>query len=83
MALVTFYADCVPVFLFDPVRVIALAIPAGAVHSEYIWEAVIKMKNEFGCQPSDNEAAIGPSIGQCCLSGRRSLRGIYKYLSMV
>ncbi|AEV68743.1 peptidoglycan editing factor PgeF [Acetivibrio clariflavus] len=68
VALVTFYADCVPVFLFDPVkRVIAL------VHSGWRGtlknisrEAVVKMEKEFGCDPRDIEAAIGPSIGQCC-----------------
>ncbi|WP_027621644.1 peptidoglycan editing factor PgeF [Acetivibrio clariflavus] len=68
VALVTFYADCVPVFLFDPVkRVIAL------VHSGWRGtlknisrEAVVKMEKEFGCNPGDIEAAIGPSIGQCC-----------------
>lgn len=68
VALVTFYADCVPVFLFDPVkRVIALAHSGWRSTLKNISrEAVIKMKNEFGCQPSDIEAAIGPSIGQCC-----------------
>jgi len=68
VALVTFYADCVPVFLFDPVkRVIAL------VHSGWRGtlkniskEAVVKMEKEFGCNTRDIEAAIGPSIGQCC-----------------
>ncbi|NLD49873.1 MAG: peptidoglycan editing factor PgeF [Clostridiaceae bacterium] len=68
VALVTFYADCVPVFLFDPVK---KAI--GLVHSgwrstlmEISKEAVMKMKEEFGCDPRDIESAIGPSIGKCC-----------------
>lgn len=68
IALVTFYADCVPVFLYDArVKAIALAhsgwrgtvkrIAAGAVRT---------MAEAFGSRPSDIVAAIGPAIGGCC-----------------
>lgn len=68
VVLVTFFADCVPVFLFDPVKKVI-----GLVHSgwkgtvkEISKEALKKMNQEFGCDYRDIEAAIGPSIGKCC-----------------
>jgi len=68
VALVTFYADCVPVFLFDPKKK-AIAL----VHSGWrgtvgkIADNAVKMMNEvYGCDCSDILAAIGPSIGKCC-----------------
>ena len=66
--LVTFYADCVPVLLFDTRK---KAI--GAAHSgwkgtvaQIAGETVQAMTDNFGCFPDDMEAVIGPSIGKCC-----------------
>ena len=68
ICLVTFYADCVPLYFVDPVkRVIALS------HSG--WRGTVKrmglvtiekMKETFGCEPENIVAAIGPSICQDC-----------------
>lgn len=68
VALVTFYADCVPVFLFDPVKRVISLVHSGwrSTLKEISKEAVIKMKEVFSCDPCDIEVAIGPSIGQCC-----------------
>ncbi|MBQ4159690.1 MAG: peptidoglycan editing factor PgeF [Clostridia bacterium] len=64
---VVFCADCVPVFLLD-VKKKAF----GLVHSgwrstvlEIAKKTVLKMQAEFGTEPKDVLAAIGPSIGQC------------------
>ena len=68
VALVTFYADCVPVFFLDPVkRVIAVSHSGwrGTV-KEIAGVTVQKMINEFGCRSEDIETAIGPSIDSCC-----------------
>jgi YfiH family protein len=59
------FADCVPIFLFDPInRVIAIT------HSGWIGtinkiasRTVQKMKHYFGTKPNNILAAIGPSIG--------------------
>lgn len=68
VVLATFYADCVPLFFVDPVR---RAI--GLSHSGWRGTAgkmglatVEKMKREFGCDPADILAAVGPSICQEC-----------------
>lgn len=68
VALVTFYADCVPVFLFDPVKKVISLVHSGwrSTLKEISKEAVLKMKERFGCDFSDIEVAVGPSIGLCC-----------------
>ncbi len=68
LLLCTFHADCTPVFLLDPVH---RAI--GMVHSGWrgtvqkIGQAALDtMKTEFGTDPGDVIAAIGPCIcGNC------------------
>ncbi|QXM07466.1 peptidoglycan editing factor PgeF [Crassaminicella indica] len=68
IALVTVYADCVPIFLLDPVnKVIALAHAGWRGTVLKIGQKVIKkMVEEFKTNPQDCLAAIGPSIGKCC-----------------
>ena len=68
ITLVTFYADCVPLYLVDPVQ---RAI--GLVHSGWKGtvgkiglEAVRVMEREYGTDPINLTAAIGPSICQDC-----------------
>lgn len=68
VVLATFYADCVPLYFVDTVhRAIGLS------HSG--WKGTVNrmgqktldvMKNEFGTNPRDVIAAIGPSICQAC-----------------
>ena len=68
VALVTSYADCVPLFFVDPVK---KAI--GLSHSG--WRGTVKkmgaktvevMQKEFGTNPEDLICVIGPSICQDC-----------------
>lgn len=68
VALITFYADCTPVYLYDPVSQVI-----GLVHSGWrstllkiSAEAVQKMREAFGCRPENIVAALGPHIHQCC-----------------
>lgn len=68
VVLTTFYADCVPIYLLDPVR---KAI--GLCHSGWrgtvgkISQVVIRrMQEEYGSNPADILAAVGPSICQDC-----------------
>ena len=68
LTLATFYADCVPLFFVDPVH---KAI--GLSHSG--WKGTVgkigkvtveKMTEQYGTDPKDVLAAIGPSICQSC-----------------
>jgi YfiH family protein len=62
------FADCVPLYFYDPVqRVVALAHAGWKGTVLNISMATISlMTHTFGSQPSDIRAAIGPSIGVCC-----------------
>ncbi|HLI50577.1 MAG TPA: peptidoglycan editing factor PgeF [Thermomicrobiaceae bacterium] len=68
LALTVFCADCTPVLLWDPVRRAATAVHAGwrGTVKNAAGAAVSGMRHEFGSEPSDLVAFIGPSIGPCC-----------------
>lgn len=67
-AIVTFYADCVPLFFLD-VRNAAIAISHAGWRGtlEKIGEETVRrMAQEYGTRPADLLVGIGPSIGDCC-----------------
>lgn len=68
LALAAFTADCTPILLHDPVTGAVGAIHAGwrGTAADIAGKAVRKMTAEFGCDPADIHAAIGPNIGFCC-----------------
>ncbi|HZK02449.1 MAG TPA: peptidoglycan editing factor PgeF [Anaerovoracaceae bacterium] len=66
--LTTFYADCLPVYLFDPIE---MAI--GIAHSG--WKGTIKriagnmvakMAEQYSSRPENLQVFFGPGIGACC-----------------
>ncbi len=61
-------ADCVPIFLADPVRRAIAVVHAGWRGSalEIAGRAVECLVTEFSCRPENLRAAIGPAIGPCC-----------------
>lgn len=68
ITLVTFYADCVPLYLLDPVhRAIGLSHSGwrGTVR-RMGRETLAAMGREYGTRPEDVIACIGPSICQDC-----------------
>ena len=63
-----FTADCVPVFLYDPIKSAIGIVHAGwrSTAKSIVALTVQVMFSEFGSSPRELWAAIGPSIGQCC-----------------
>lgn len=61
-------ADCYPILLADPVTRSVAAIHAGwrGTAARVVQETVARMGREFGTDPRDMWAAIGPGIGGCC-----------------
>jgi len=66
--LTSFYADCVPLFFYDPERQVVGLAHAG-------WKGTVagiaakmaeRMTEVYGSRSQDIRAAIGPSIGSCC-----------------
>ena len=58
------FADCVPILFYDPRKEVIAAAHAGwrGTFKKVAAEAIMAMKNEFGCEPRDIIAGIGPSI---------------------
>lgn len=68
VALVTQFADCTPLLFCDPVKKVIATSHAG-------WKGTVKligkvtvekMISEYGSDPKDIIAGIGPCIGKCC-----------------
>ena len=66
--LMLFFADCVPVLFFDPVRRVTAISHAGwkGTVSRIAAKTLTKLQAEFNVNPKDCLIGIGPSIGQCC-----------------
>jgi len=62
------YADCVPVFILDPVKKAIALIHSGrrGTELELVLKTLFKMKKIFETNPHSCLAAIFPSIGPCC-----------------
>ena len=68
VALVTQYADCTPLIFCDPIKKVIATSHSGwrGTVQEIGKVTVNKMVTEFGCNPSDIIACIGPCIQKCC-----------------
>ena len=66
--LVTFYADCVPVLLLDPVKKAITAVHSGwkSTVKNISYNALLLMKDTYGSNFEDIQVAIGPSICKDC-----------------
>lgn len=78
--LITFFADCVPIFLLDPVNKVI-----GLVHSGWrgtalhiVEKTVEKMKKLYNTNTKDLLAAIGPSIERDCFEVGEDTVEIFK-----
>ena len=67
-ALTMNYADCAPIFLYDPVhRAIGLGHAGWLGTVVDLPGAMVRtMEHEFGSDPAQLVAGIGPCIGPCC-----------------
>lgn len=66
--LMTFYADCVPLYFYDPKRsAVALAHSGWRGTAAGMGAVMVEaMNREYGSQPEDILCAVGPSICQEC-----------------
>lgn len=66
--LTALFADCVPIYFFDPVRHVVALAHAGwrGTAGNIAGQVVHAMTTEFACRPTDIFAVIGPSIRICC-----------------
>ena len=68
VGLVIRVADCVPLLLADRRTAVVAAVHAGwrSTMQRIATAAIETMTKEFGVNPSEVVAAIGPSLGRCC-----------------
>lgn len=68
VGLAIFTADCTPILLYDPVTGAVGAAHAGwrGTAAAIAAKTAAAMTREFGSDPADLRAAIGPNIGFCC-----------------
>ena len=80
VVLATFYADCVPLFFVDPVRhCIGLSHSGWRGTVGKIGKATVEMMTrEFGSDPEDILAAVGPSICQECYEVSEEVIGLFR-----
>jgi YfiH family protein len=78
--IITFYADCVPVFILDPVHK-----AVGLAHSGWkgttlkiAVKTLEKMAKEYGTKPEDCLIGIGPSIEKKCFEIREDAAVLFK-----
>lgn len=68
ICLMIFAADCVPVLFFDVKKKVIAAAHAGwkGTVNNIVQDVVKSMTKNFGSEPNNIMAGIGPSIGPCC-----------------
>jgi polyphenol oxidase len=69
-------ADCIPVLVADRKKRAVAAFHAGwrGTVARIVEHGIGKMRLEFGSQPEDLIASIGPGIGQCCYAVGEEVR---------
>lgn len=79
VVMVTYYADCVPIFLFEPVVKAAALLHSGwkGTLNSIAAEAVAAMRTLPGFKAERLIAAIGPSIGSCCFEVGEDVYGLF------
>ena len=73
-------ADCIPVLVADRKKRAVAAFHAGwrGTLQRIVESGIGRMRLEFGSQPEDLVAAIGPGIGQCCYAVGEEVRGEFE-----
>ncbi len=81
LMLVTYYADCVPIYFYDPVKKVI-----GLSHSGWRGtllnvggETLKVMEESYGCFPEDVFIAFGPHIKTCCFEVDEDVADAFEY----
>lgn len=79
VALMTFHADCTPLFFYDSNKRIVGMAHAGwrGTLKNIAGIMVQKFINDFNSDPADIFAAVGPSLGQCCFEVDRDVADLF------
>ncbi len=66
--LTSFYADCVPLYFYDPLRRVIATAHAGwrGTVADIVGEVLRGMAKKYGSDVREVRGLIGPAIGPCC-----------------
>lgn len=80
LGLMAFFADCVPVFFYDPkIRTVGIAHAGWKGTAGKIVLNMLEQFRKHGGNPADCWVALGPSIGPCCYEvDERVIKGFEK-----
>ena len=80
LPLMVMVADCIPILLHDEKKDVIAALHAGrnSTFLKIVEVAINKMKENFGTNPLDIKATLGPSIQKCCYEVSEELANIVK-----
>ena len=75
--LITYYADCVPLYFYDPLKRAICLSHSGwkGTLLDMAGKSVSFMTGEYGCDPGDIRVSIGPHIRSCCFEVDDDLAG--------
>lgn len=78
--IVTYYADCQPILIYDPIKKVVGNIHSGwrGTTKKIIVNAINIMKNEFNCNVLDIKVYIGPCIHKCCFEVDEDVFDIFR-----
>lgn len=79
LALMSFHADCTPVFYYDPVKKVIAIVHAGwrGTLKNITGKMVNELVDKFSSDPEDVITAIGPSLGQCCFEVDKDVADLF------
>ncbi len=74
------FADCTPIFLYDQIKNVIGNIHSGwrGTVQKIGQKGVEKMIEEYGCNPKDIIACIGPAIGKCHFEVSEDVKEIFE-----
>ncbi len=80
LLLATFYADCVPIFILDPLNKVIGSVHAGwkGTAARVGARAIEIMEDTFNSDPGRCLVGIGPSIGPCCYEVDEQVIGAFR-----
>ena len=85
LPLAVFTADCLSVFIYDPIQKAAAIVHAGwrPAKENIVGLTLERMKNEFLSRPQDIICGFGPAIRSCCYEVGREFKNYFshKYLA--
>lgn len=78
LPLVSFHADCVPLFFYDPKkRAVAVCHAGWRGVTAHMAKNAVEALERMGCEPADILAAVGPCISVRCFEVGEDVRDIF------